>query len=127
MAILPTANTVFHHRGQLCPRLRKRRMNTLGDTFKKSHSGFHRHYTQMSAKFLILHTKKAQVSSMCFIILNDLYIAHHNSLGMCHHLKIRHLYGTFNFSTQCICTGTGSLSVVFVERRALYEGAPYLR
>ena len=48
---------------------------------------------------------------MCFIILNDLYTAHHNSFGICHQLKIRHLYGTFNFSTQCICMGTGSLFV----------------
>ena len=50
---------------------------------------------------------------MCFIILNDLYTAHHNSLGICHQLKICHLYGTFNFSTQCTCScmGTGSLFV----------------
>ena len=40
---------------------------------------------------------------MCFIILNDLYMAPQ--------LKIHHLYGTFNFSTQCICMGTGSLLV----------------
>ena len=43
---------------------------------------------------------------MCFIILNDLYTAHHNLLSICHHL-----YGTLNFSTQCICMGTGSLLV----------------
>ena len=42
---------------------------------------------------------------------NDFYTAHHNSSGICHQLKIRHLYGTFNFSTQCICMGTGSLFV----------------
>ena len=38
-------------------------------------------------------------------------MAHHNSLGICHQLKIRHLYGTFNFSIQCIYMGTGSLFV----------------
>ena len=48
---------------------------------------------------------------MCFIILNDLHSAHHNLLGICHQVKIRHLYGTFSFSTQCICMGTGSLFV----------------
>ena len=31
--------------------------------------------------------------------------------GICHQLKIRHFYGTFNFLTQCICMGTGSLFV----------------
>ena len=56
-------------------------------------------------------TKKAQVSWMCFISLNYLYTAHHNLLGICHQLKIHHLYRTFNFSTQCICMGTGSLFV----------------
>ena len=34
---------------------------------------------------------------MCFINLNDLYIAHHNLLGIRRQLKIRHLYGTFIF------------------------------
>ena len=48
---------------------------------------------------------------MCFIISNDLYMAHHNLIGICHQLKIHHLYGTFNFSTQCICMGTRSLFV----------------
>ena len=50
---------------------------------------------------------------MCFIISNDIYMAHHNLLGIhvCHQLKIRHFYGTFNFSTHCICLGTGSLFV----------------
>ena len=38
-------------------------------------------------------------------------MAHHNSLGIRRQLKIRHLYGTFNFSTQCISMGTGSLLV----------------
>ena len=60
---------------------------------------------------------------MCFIILNDLYMAHHNLLGICRQLKIRHLYGTFNFSTQCICMGTGSW---FVYRFSSFswKGAP---
>ena len=80
-------------------------------------ASMHRQFTQSSAKFLIL-LKKAQVSWMCFIISNDLYTAHHNLFGICHQLKICHLYGTFNISTQCICMGTGSLlSMVFVERR----------
>ena len=48
---------------------------------------------------------------MCFIILNDLYMAHHNSSGICRQLNIHHLYGTFNFSTQCICMGTGCVLV----------------
>ena len=50
---------------------------------------------------------------MCFIIFNDFYMTHHNLLGICRQLKIRHFYGTFNFSTQCICMGTGSLSTSF--------------
>ena len=50
-------------------------------------------------------------------------MAHHNLLGICHQLKIFHLYGTFNFSTQCISMGTGILfAKIFVERHALYEG-----
>ena len=43
-------------------------------------------------------------------------MAHHNLLGICHQLKIRHLYRTFNFSTQCICMGTGSLCVYGFRR-----------
>ena len=50
-------------------------------------------------------------------------MAHPNSLGICHQLKIRHLYETFNFSTQCICMWNGSLFsmvfVIFKKRRAL--------
>ena len=38
-------------------------------------------------------------------------MAHHNSLGIRRQLKIHHLYGPFNFLTQCICMGTGSLLV----------------
>ena len=48
---------------------------------------------------------------MCFIILKDLYTTHHNLLGICHQLKICHFNGTFNFSTQRICMGIGSLFV----------------
>ena len=51
--------------------------------------------------------------------------SYHNSLGICRQLKIHHLHvhGTFNFSTQCICMGTGSL---FVYRLSLFswKGAP---
>ena len=63
---------------------------------------------------------------------NYLYTAHHNLLGICHQLKIRLLYGTFNFSSQCIIVWEpeaclSMVFVVFVERRALYEGKAYLR
>ena len=47
-------------------------------------------------------------------------MAHHNSLGICCQLKIRHLYGTFHFLTQGICMGTGSLFVY----RFSWEGMP---
>ena len=67
----------------------------------------------------------AQVSWMCFIISNDLYTAHHNLLGICHQLKICHLYGTFKFLTQLVWGLEACLSTVFVERRALYKGKPY--
>ena len=80
-SILVTTNTVFHHRGRFCPRLRMHRMNIFLRHVRQTHSGFHRHYAQMSAKFLIL-LKKAQLSWMCFITLNDLYTAHHNSFGI---------------------------------------------
>ena len=88
----------------------------------QTHSGFHRHYTQTSPNFLIL-LKKGSSFMNVLQILNDLYTAHHNLLCICHQLKIRHLYGTFNFSTQCICMGTGSL---FVYRFSLFswKGAP---
>ena len=85
-------------------------MNTLMTRSTNSFWLPYRHYTDIP-KFMILYTKDAQVSLMCFIILNDLYTAHHSLLGTCHQLTIRHLYGTFNFSTQCICMGTGSLFV----------------
>ena len=45
---------------------------------QQTHSGFHRHETQTSAK-LLTFTKNAQCSGMCFIISNDLYMAHQNS------------------------------------------------
>ena len=96
---------------------------------RQTHSGFHRHYTQTSAKFLIL-LQRLKISWMCFIILNDLYMAHHNSLGICRQLKIRHLYGTFNFLDPVYLYGDRKLvclwfSFDFVEKP--YEGKPYLR
>ena len=52
---------------------------------------------------------------------NDLYMAHRNSIRyICHQLKIRHLYGTFNFSTQCICMGTRSLFVHGFRGKAVF-------
>ena len=78
---------------------------------RQTHCDFHRHYTQ-NVPQIPDFTKKAQVSWISFIISNDLYTAHHNLLGIyCHQLKISHLYGTFNFLTQCICMGSGSLFV----------------
>ena len=75
---------------------------------QQTHSGFHRHYTQTSAKFLIL--LKRLSSWMCFIISNDLYTAHHNSFkGICHQLKSVICNRTFDFLTQCICIRTESL------------------
>ena len=120
VTIEATANTLFHRRGPFCPELRMRRMNAL-ETRRQTHSGFYRHYTQTSAKFQIL--LKMLNFHECFIISNGLYMAHDNLLGICHQLKIRHLYGTFNFSTQCICMGIGSL---FVLRVSLFswKGAP---
>ena len=89
---------------------------------RQTRSGFHRHYTQTSTEFLIL-LKRLKCSWICFIILIDLYTAHHNSLGICHQLNIRHLYVTFYFLTRCICMGTGSL---FVYRLSSFswKGAP---
>ena len=101
-SIPATANTVFCLEGDFAQDCACAEWILLWRV-RQTHSGFHRYYTQMSAKFLI--------SWMRFIISNDLYTAHHNSLGICHQLKIRHLYGTFNFSTQCICMGTRSLFV----------------
>ena len=79
---------------------------------RQTYSGFYWHYVhRRPPKFLIL-LKKAQVSWMCFIISNDFkwfqmihnfkYTAHHNLLGICHQLQIRHLYGTFNFLTHTV-------------------------
>ena len=47
---------------------------------RQTHSGFHRHYTHVPK--IPDFTKKVKVSWMCFIILNNLYTAHHNSLGI---------------------------------------------
>ena len=102
---------VIRRRWPFCPRLRMRRMNTLV-------------YTDVrKIPDLKKKKKKPQVSWMCFIIINDLYMAHHNSLGICRQLKIRHLYGIVNFSTQCIYVGTGSL---FANRFSsfLWKSAP---
>ena len=101
---------------------------------RQTHSGFHRH-TQTSTKFLILLKRLKFNKYMCFMILNELYIAHHNLLGLCHQLKIRGLYGTFNFSTQCIYMGTGSLFVygfcrfrgTRLSNNTPFEGKSYLR
>ena len=121
VTILATAaNTVIRRRGPFCPRLRMRRMNTLVTSSTNSFWLPQTLYTDV--RKIPDFTKKAQVSWMCFIILNNLNMAHHNSLGISQ-LKIRHLYGTFNFSTQCICMGTGSL---FVYRFSSFswKGAP---
>ena len=50
-------------------------------------------------------------------------MARHNSLGIRRQLKIRHLYGTFYFSTPCICMGTGSL-LVYQFSSFSWKGAP---
>ena len=88
-----------------------RRMNTL---VTRSTNSFWLPYTQTSAKFLIL-LKKAQVSWMCLIISIDLYTAHHNSLGMS---SAQNPLFVCNFSTQCICMGTGSLFVCSLHGKA---------
>ena len=50
---------------------------------RQTHSGFHKQWTYTEVrKIPDLTIKKAQVSWMCFIIVIDLYTAHHNSLGM---------------------------------------------
>ena len=59
---------------------------------------------------------------MCFKISNDLYTAHHNLLGIWHQLKVRHLYGTFNFSTRdrkLVCLRFSSLFAFRGKRRPL--------
>ena len=112
----PTANTVFRQKRAILPENAHAQNEYFCDTFEQTHSGFHRHYADI--RKIPEFTKKDEVSWMCFIILNDLYMAHHNSLGICHQLKIRHLYGTFNFSTQCICMGTGSLFVYCFRGKA---------
>ena len=44
---------------------------------RQTHSGFHRHYNYTAVpKIPDFTLKKAQVSWMCFIILNDLYAPH---------------------------------------------------
>ena len=78
---------------------------------RQTHSGFHRRYTQTSAKFLIFTKKGSSFMNVLHNFKWPYYTAHHNWLGICHQLKIRHLYGTFNFSTQRICMGIGSLFV----------------
>ena len=113
-AIDPTANTLFRRKRAILPKTGACAEWILLWHVQQTHSGFHRHYTQTSPKFLIL-LKRAQVLWMCFIILNDLYTVHHNLLGICQ-LKVRHLYGTFNFSTQCICMGIGNLFVYGFRR-----------
>ena len=88
---------------------------------RQTHSGFHRYYTQTYANSWFYY-KGSNIMNVLHNLI-DLYMAHRNSLGICSQLKIRHLYGTFNFSTQCICLGTGSL---FVYRFSPFswKGAP---
>ena len=115
--ILATANTVFRRRGPFCPRLRMRRMNTH---VTHSTNSFWLPQTYIDVCKIPDFTKKAKISWMCFIILNYLYMAHHNLLGIRRQLKIRHLYGTF-ISTQCICTGS---SFVYRFSSFSWKGAP---
>ena len=117
--------------GAICPRLRRtaHAQNEYScDSFDKLILASI--YTQTSAKFLIL-LKKAQVIWMCIIISNNIYTAHHNSLGLCHQLKIRHLCGTLNFLTGrpsvFVWGPEACLFMIFMERCALYEGKLYLR
>ena len=119
--ILATADTVIRRRGPFCPRLRMRRMNS--HVTRSTNSFWLPQTLYTDVRKIPNFTKKAQVSWMCFISLYDLYMAHHNSLGICRELKLCHLYGTFKFSTQCICMGTGSL---YVYRFSLFswKGAP---
>ena len=97
---------------QFCPRLRIRRMNTLVTHSANSLWLPWTLFTDIHKipGFTII---KAQVSWLCFIISNDFYMAH-----VCHQLKIRHLYLTINFSTKCICMGSGSLFVCYFRGKA---------
>ena len=116
-SILATAFMVICRRGPFCPIMRMRRMNSL---VTRSTNSFWLPLTLYTdGRKIPNFTKQAQVSWMCFIILNDLYMTH-NLLGIRRQLKISHLYGTFNFTTQCICMGTGSLLVY----RFSWKGAP---
>ena len=63
---------------------------------------------------------------MCFIILNNPYTAHRNSLGIsviCMGLLISRPSVFVWEPEACLST----VFVVFVERRALYKGKLYLR
>ena len=64
--------------GDFAPRLRMRRMNTLVTRSTNWCWLPLRLYTDV--RKIPDFTKKAHVSWMCFIILNDLYTTHHNSL-----------------------------------------------
>ena len=50
-------------------------------------------------------------------------MAHQNSLGLCHQLKICHFYGTFNFLTQCTCICMGTVSLFVYGLRCFHGNA----
>ena len=122
--ILATANTVSIHRGPFCPRLRKCRTNSLNcDTFDKLILASIELYTDV--RKIPDFTKKDQVSWMCFIIANDLYTAHHISLGIFHQLKLHHLYGTFLDPVYKFVWGPEDCFAVFMERRVIRRNRIY--
>ena len=102
--------------GNFWPRLHMRRMNTLV-TRSTNHSGFRRHYTQRSTKFLIL------LKSLKFMNVlhnfKDLYTAHHNSLGICYQLKSTICIGILISRPSLFVWGPEAcLSVVFPRKGA---------
>ena len=107
-AILATANTASRRRWPFCPRLHMHRMNTV---VTRSTNSFWLPETYTNVCYIFLILKGSSFMNVLHNFKWPLYMAHHNLLVICHQLKIRHLYETFNFSTQCICIGTGSLFV----------------
>ena len=92
------------------------------DTFNKLILAFIDIIHRCPQNFLIL-LKRLKFHECASEFQNDLYMAHHNLLGICQQLKICHLYGTFNFLTQCICMGTRQLVCLWFSS-FLWKGAP---
>ena len=73
---------------------------------------------------------KLTIKDVAFFLGQGVFTRLSSSLGICHQLKIRHLYGTISRPIVFVREREACLPTVFVafmDMRALYEGKPDMR